>query len=66
MNLLSQTNVHDKCTGYYGVDENEALSVPMAMVNQRSGGWCEPVGMMSGPLSEPSAMSRQGKPFTAV
>ena len=28
INLLLKTNVHDKCTRYYGVDENEAFSVP--------------------------------------
>ena len=66
MNLLLQTNVHDKCTRYYGNDENKTFSVPMTVVSQRAGGRCKPVGASGGPLSEPSAMSRQGKPFTAV
>ena len=38
----------------------------MTVVSQRAGGRCKPVGTSGGPLSEPSAMSRQGKPFTAV
>ena len=38
----------------------------VTIVIQRADGWCESVGAMGGPLSEPSAMSRQGKPFTAV
>ena len=55
-------SVHD----IMAMTKTKPFLFPMTTVNQRSGGWCKPVGRMGGPLSEPSAMSRQGKPFTAV